>query len=186
VADAFIHICALDGMQAARAGAPILFALGISDPGTWWGELGEIGTAILERIKVNNHTFHKRFVDVAIEVAASSPAASEKAFLLRSSCALPQSNSLPSRGCSARWWGCEPGCHRTAGERERHVAVAAGLPHAHEGRPAYRSRERVFAVAGPHQRRAAEGDAVCRKRELLRSVVPPPGLGRGLQPVLLR
>ena len=81
MADAFIHICALDGMQAARAGAPILFALGISDPGTWWGELGEIGTAILERIKVNNHTFHKRFVDVAIEVAASSPAASEKAFL---------------------------------------------------------------------------------------------------------
>ena len=81
VVDAFVHIAVLDGMQAARAGAPILFSLGISDPGTWWGELEDLGNAILERIKVNGHNFHKRFVDSAIEIVATSPAAHEKAFL---------------------------------------------------------------------------------------------------------
>lgn len=60
-------------MQAARAGAPILFALGIHDPGTWWGEASELGTAILDRIKTNNHNFHQRFVDMAIELHATSP-----------------------------------------------------------------------------------------------------------------
>lgn len=81
VSSAFAHIAAMDGIQAARGGAPILFSLGIADPATWWGELSDLGNAIIDRIKVNNHTFHGRWVDAANEIAATSPAASEPAFL---------------------------------------------------------------------------------------------------------
>jgi len=71
----------MDSMQALRGGAPILFSLGISDPATWWGEGSELGNAIIERIKQNNHVFHKRWVDAANEIVSVSPAASEPAFL---------------------------------------------------------------------------------------------------------
>jgi len=71
----------MDNMQAARAGAPILFSLGIHDPGTWWGEVSELGTAILDRIKTNNHNFHQRFVDMAIELHATSPMVSDHVVL---------------------------------------------------------------------------------------------------------
>jgi hypothetical protein len=78
---AFAHIAAMDGMQAARGGAPILFSLGIIDPVTWWGEPSELGNAIIERIKTNNHVFHQRWVDAATEIVSVSPAAHEPAFL---------------------------------------------------------------------------------------------------------
>lgn len=81
VSRAFSHIAAMDGMQAARGGAPILFSMGISDPVTWWGEPEELGNAIIERIKTNNHVFHKRWVDAANEIISVSPAAHEPAFL---------------------------------------------------------------------------------------------------------
>ncbi len=81
VGRAFAHITAMDGLQAARGGGPILFSLGINDPATWWGEPSELGNAILDRIKHNNHVFHKRWVDAANEIVAVSPAASEPAFL---------------------------------------------------------------------------------------------------------
>lgn len=71
----------MDGLQAARGGAPIFFSLGITDPATWWGEPSELGNAILDRIKHNNHVFHKRWVDSANEIIAVSPAAHEPAFL---------------------------------------------------------------------------------------------------------
>lgn len=78
---AFTHIAAMDGLQAARGGAPILFSMGISDPVTWWGEPAELGNAIIDRIKQNNHVFHQRWVHAANEIVAVSPAAAEPAFL---------------------------------------------------------------------------------------------------------
>jgi hypothetical protein len=81
VASAFSHIAAMDGIQAARGGAPILFSMGIIDPVTWWGEPSELGNAIIDRIMVNGHVFHRRWVDAANEIVSVSPAANEPPFL---------------------------------------------------------------------------------------------------------
>jgi hypothetical protein len=81
IGKAFARIATMDGLQAARGGAPILFSMGINDPATWWGELSELGNAIIERIKTNNHVFHQRWVDAATEIVAVAPAADEPAFL---------------------------------------------------------------------------------------------------------
>lgn len=72
VRDAMLRIASMDSLNAARGGGPILFSLGILDPGTWWGEPEELGTAIKDRILVTGMEFHKRWVDAANELVASS------------------------------------------------------------------------------------------------------------------
>ncbi len=79
----------MDGMQAARGGAPILCSMGIIDPVTWWGEPSELGNAIIERIKINNHVFHQRWIDAATEM--------ETVRNVRTASSTISSSLLPSR-----------------------------------------------------------------------------------------
>lgn len=61
----------MDALQAARGGGPILFSIGILDPGTWWGTPEELGNAIKDRIIVSGREFHKRWVDAANELVGT-------------------------------------------------------------------------------------------------------------------